>query len=55
MKYDVLLGLFALFTVAVASAAVGRLIGLRPADSIYLILLILSFLGWWIGRRKFVS
>ena len=46
------LGLFALVTLVLAGAALGRLIGLRIGDSLYLAIFVPTLIGWWIGRRN---
>lgn len=45
-------GLFALVTFVLASAALGRLLGLRFGDSLYLAIFVPTLIGWWIGRRS---
>ena len=46
------LGLFALVTLVLAGAALGRLIGLRIGDSLYLAIFVPTLIGWWIRRRN---
>lgn len=46
-----LIGLFALLTVILAGAAIGRLLGLSASEGIYLTTLTLAVVGWFIGRR----
>ena len=46
------LGLFASLTLVMAGAALGRLIGLRIGDSLYLAIFVPTLIGWWIGRRN---
>ena len=45
------LGLFALLTLVLAGAAIGRIFKLPNGEGIYLTLLITALIGWWIGRR----
>jgi hypothetical protein len=45
------LGGFALLTVLLAGAAIGRLSGLSAGEGAYLTLLLLALLGWLVGRR----
>lgn len=45
------LGLFALLTLVLAGAAIGRIYKLPNGEGIYLTLLIPALIGWWIGRR----
>ena len=46
------LGLFALITLILASAALGRVFGMRLGDSFYLAIFVPTLIGWWIGRRN---
>jgi len=46
------LGLFALVTLVLAGAAIGRIFKLPNGEGIYLTLLITALIGWWIGRRS---
>lgn len=46
------LGLFALVTLVLAGAALGRLIGLQFGESLYLAILVPTLIGWWLGRRN---
>ncbi|MBN8638594.1 MAG: hypothetical protein J0M07_24990 [Anaerolineae bacterium] len=46
------LGLFALLTLVLAGAAIGRIFKLPNGEGIYLTLLITALIGWWIGRRN---
>lgn len=45
------LGAFALLTGLTCGAAIGRLAGFPPGESLYLTLLVLSLLLWSLGRR----
>lgn len=45
-------GLFALLTLVLAGAAIGRMFKLPNGEGIYLTLLITALIGWWIGRRN---
>ncbi|MBE2266676.1 MAG: hypothetical protein IAE80_00490 [Anaerolinea sp.] len=45
------LGLFALLTLVVAGAAIGRIVKLPNGEGIYLTVLSAALIGWWIGRR----
>ena len=45
------LGLFALVTLVLAGAAIGRIFKLPNGEGVYLTLLIAALIGWWIGRR----
>lgn len=46
------LGLFALITLVLAGAAIGRIFKLPNGEDIYLAILITALIGWWIGRRS---
>ncbi len=46
------LGLFALLTLVLAGAAIGRILKLPNGEGIYLTVLITVLIGWWIGRRS---
>lgn len=46
------LGLFALLTLVLAGAAIGRILKLPNGEGIYLTLLITALIGWWIGRHS---
>jgi Ni,Fe-hydrogenase I cytochrome b subunit len=46
------LGLFALLTLVLAGAAIGRIFKLPNDEGIYLTVLITALIGWWIGRRS---
>lgn len=46
------LGLFALLTLVLAGAAIGRILKLPNGEGIYLTVFIISLIGWWIGRRS---
>ncbi len=46
------LGLFALLTLVLAGAAIGRILKLPNGEGIYLSVLITALIGWWIGRRS---
>ncbi|MBE2268093.1 MAG: hypothetical protein IAE80_07650 [Anaerolinea sp.] len=45
------LGLFALLTLVLAGAAIGRMFKLPNGEGIYLTLLITALIGWVIGRH----
>ena len=45
------LGLFALLTLVLAGAAIGRILKLPNGEGIYLAMLAAALIGWWIGRR----
>jgi hypothetical protein len=45
------LGLFALLTLVLVGAAIGRILKLPNGEGIYLTILITALIGWWIGRR----
>jgi hypothetical protein len=45
------LGLFALLTLVLAGAAIGRILKLSNGEGIYLTLLITALISWWMGRR----
>jgi hypothetical protein len=47
------IGLFALLTLILAGAAIGRLLGLSSGEGAYLLLLILAFIAWVVSRRMF--
>lgn len=47
----ILVALFALFTVMLAGAAIGRLFGLSAGEGIYLTALTLAVVGWFMGQR----
>ena len=46
------LGLFALVTLVLAGAALGRVFGMRLGDSLYVAIFLPTLIGWWLGRRK---
>ena len=46
------LGLFALLTLVLAGAAIGRILELPNGEGIYLTMLAAALIGWWIGRRS---
>ena len=46
-----LLGWFAVLTVILAGAAIGRIAGLSSGEGIYLTALVLAVMGWIAGRR----
>jgi len=46
-----LIGLFALLTLILAGAAIGRLLGLSASEGIYLTILTLVAIGWFMVRR----
>jgi ABC-type multidrug transport system permease subunit len=50
MQPHVLVGLFALLTAIVAGAVIGRIIGVSAGEGMYLTALVLSAVGWFIGR-----
>ena len=47
----ILVGLFALLTLILVGAAIGRLVGLSAGEGAYLMVFGVAFVGWWIGRR----
>lgn len=47
-----LIGLFTLLTLLLAGAAGGRIIGLTAGEGVYLIALLLAFIGWIAGRKR---
>ena len=46
------LGMFALLTLVLAGAAIGRIFKLPNGEGIYLTLLVTTLIGWMIGRRS---
>jgi len=46
------LGLFALLTLVLAGAAIGRILKLPNGEGIYLTVLAAALIGWWVGRRS---
>ena len=46
------LGLFALLTLVLAGAAIGRILKLPNGEGIYLTVLAAALIGWWIGWRS---
>ena len=46
------LGLFALLTLVLAGATIGRIFKLPNGEGIYLTVLAAALIGWWIGRRS---
>lgn len=44
------LGLFALLTLVLAGAAIGRILKLPNGEGIYLSVFSTALIGWWIGR-----
>lgn len=50
MRLHVLIGLFALLTVIVAGAAIGRIVGVSAGEGMYLAALVLAAVGWFIER-----
>ena len=46
------LGLVALVTLVLTGTALGRILGLRFGDSLYLAIFVPTLIGWWIGRRN---
>ena len=46
------LGLFALLTLVLAGAAIGRILKLPNGEGIYLTVFAATLIGWWIGRRS---
>jgi len=46
------LGLFALLTLVLAGAAIGRILKLPNGEGIYLTVFAAALIGWWIGRRS---
>ena len=51
MRRHTLIGLFAVVTLLLAGAAVGRIIGLSAGEGAYLTALLLALIGWLTGRR----
>lgn len=45
------IGLFALVTAVLAGAALGRAFGWSAGEGAYLTLMLIAFVGWWVGRR----
>ena len=45
------LGLFALLTLVLAGAAIGRILKLPNGEGIYLTVLATALIGWFVGRR----
>jgi hypothetical protein len=50
LKLQTLLGGFALVTLLLAGAAVGRLLGMRFDEALYVTTLLLVALGWLVNR-----
>lgn len=48
-----ILGLFALVTLLLAGASVGRRLGLSAGDGAYLMLLLLAMIGWFASRHLY--
>lgn len=46
LKPQTLLGAFALISLLLAGAAVGRVLGLRFGEALYLAVLLLTLIGW---------
>jgi len=46
------LGLFALLTLVLAGAAIGRIFKLPNGEGIYLTVITTALIGWWVGRRS---
>ena len=46
------LGLFALLTLVLAGAAIGRILKLPNGEGIYLTVLAAALIGWCVGRRS---
>jgi len=46
------LGLFALLTLVLAGAAIGRILKLPNGGGIYLTVFLTTLIGWWIGRHN---
>jgi hypothetical protein len=51
MQAHIFIGFFAMITLLVAGAAVGRIVGLNAGEGAYLTAFVLALLGWWVGRR----
>ena len=45
------IGLFALHTLLLTGAAIGRLFGFSTGEGVYLTVFILALIGWLVGRR----
>lgn len=45
------IGAFALMTLVLAGAALGRVIGWSAGEGAYLTMLLMGLVGWWITRR----
>jgi hypothetical protein len=45
------IGLFALVTAVLASAALGRVLGWSAGEGAYLTMVVIAVIGWWVGRR----
>lgn len=44
-------GLFTLVTLALAGAAIGRVLKFPYGEGAYLVLIAAALIGWWVGRR----
>jgi hypothetical protein len=51
MQAHTLIGLFAVITLLLAGAAIGRIVGLNADEGAYLTAFALALIGWWVGRR----
>jgi len=49
-RRHILIGVFALVTIVLAGASVGRLLGLSADEGAYLTVLLMAVVGWLAGR-----
>ena len=52
MQRHALIGLFAVVTLLLAGAAVGRILGLTAGEGAYLTALLVALIGWLAGRKR---
>lgn len=50
LRSHILIGVFALVTIVLAGASVGRLFGLSAEEGAYLTVLLMAVIGWLAGR-----
>jgi lipoprotein signal peptidase len=50
-EMHICIGVFALVTVVLAGAALGRIVGWSAGEGAYLTMLVIAVVGWWITRR----
>ncbi|MDX2138475.1 MAG: hypothetical protein SF123_10305 [Chloroflexota bacterium] len=51
MQVHTWIGIFAVMTLLLAGAAVGRMVGLNAGEGAYLTAFALAVVNWWVGRR----